>query len=156
AFQHVGTTLFNLAVNPKSGAVYVSNTDARNDLRFEGPGTFDPGVTLQGHLAEARITAITGIGGSPVVTPHRLNPHMDSPARPAPAGVKDPSLAMPLDLAVSADGATLYVAAFGSGKVGVVPIAALEAGTFDPVAASTGYLPVTGGGPSGLALDGHG
>ncbi len=37
-YLHVGTTLFDMAVNPKSGAVYVSNTEARNDLRFEGPG----------------------------------------------------------------------------------------------------------------------
>jgi hypothetical protein len=135
-----------------SGAVYVSNTDARNDLRFEGPGTFAPGVTLQGHLAEARITAIVGAS----VVPCRLNSHIDYSVRPAPAGVKDRSLATPVDLTVSADGATLYVAAFGSGKVGVLPTAAVEAGSIDPAAASAGYIPVTGGGPSGVVLDGHG
>ncbi len=153
SFQHVGTTLFNLAVNPKTGVVYVSNTDARNDLRFEGPGTFAPGVTLQGHLAEARITVI---GSDSSVKPRHLNKHIDYATRPAPAGVKDHSLSTPVDLAVSADGATLYVAAFGSGKVGVLPTAELEADTFDPVAASAGYIPVTGGGPSGVVLDGHG
>ena len=41
-FAHVGTTLFNMAVNPKSGKVYVSNTDAHNDVRFEG---HTPGFT---------------------------------------------------------------------------------------------------------------
>jgi DNA-binding beta-propeller fold protein YncE len=153
SFQHVGTTLFNLAVNPVSGAVYVSNTDARNDLRFEGPGTFAPGVTLQGHLAEARITVI---GSDSSVKPRHLNKHIDYATRPAPAGVKDHSLSTPVDLAVSADGATLYVAAFGSDRVGVLKTAELEADTFDPVAASAGYIPVTGGGPSGVALDGHG
>src|SRR5262249_51209525 len=110
SFQHVGTTLFNLAVNPRSGAVYVSNTDARNDLRFEGPGTFAPGVTLQGHLAEARITVISGSQ----VLPRHLNKHIDYTVRPAPVGVKDHSLSTPVGLAVSADGATLYVAALGS------------------------------------------
>ena len=35
-----------------------------------------------------------------------------------PAGVKDDSLATPLGMAVASDG-TLYVAAFGSSKVGV-------------------------------------
>jgi len=118
SFQHVGTTLFNLAVNPKTGVVYVSNTDARNDLRFEGPGTFVPGVTLQGHLAEARITVI---GSDSSVKPRHLNKHINYATRPAPAGVKDHSLSTPVDLAVSADGATLYVAAFGSSKVGVLP-----------------------------------
>ena len=153
SFQHVGTTLFNLAVNPTSGAVYVSNTDARNDLRFEGPGTFAPGVTLQGHLAESRITVIDPQGA---VKPRHLNKHIDYAIRPAPAGVKDHSLATPVDLAVSADGATLYVAALGSGKIGVLATAALEDDSFDPVAASAGYIPVTGGGPCGVVLDGHG
>jgi DNA-binding beta-propeller fold protein YncE len=152
SFAHVGTTLFNLAVNPKSGAVYVSNTEARNDLRFEGPGTFAPGVTLQGHLAESRITVLSGAQ----VLPRHLNKHINYAVRPAPAGVKDHSLATPVGLAVSADGATLYVAALGSGKVGVLSTAELEADTFDPVAASAGYIPVTGGGPSGVVLDGHG
>ncbi len=151
AFAHVGTTLFNLAVNPKSGVVYVSNTEARNDLRFEGPGTF-AGTTLQGHLAETRITVLSGSS----VLPRHLNKHIDYSVRPAPAGVKDHSLATPLDIAISGDGATLYVAAFGSAKIGVFSTAELEADTFDPTTASAGYLPVTGGGPSGLALDGAG
>ncbi len=34
----VGTILFNMAVNPQTGALYVSNTEARNEVRFEGPG----------------------------------------------------------------------------------------------------------------------
>lgn len=151
SFAHVGTTLFNLAVNPVSGIVYVSNTESRNDLRFEGPGTF-AGTTLQGHLAETRITVIRGAS----VLPRHLNKHIDYTARPAPAGVKDHSLSTPLDMAISGDGSTLYVAAFGSAKIGVFSTAELEADTFDPTTASTGYLPVTGGGPSGLALDGQG
>jgi DNA-binding beta-propeller fold protein YncE len=151
SFAHVGTTLFNLAVNPKSGAVYVSNTESRNEQRFEGPGTF-AGTTLQGHLAETRITVLSGAQ----VLPRHLNKHIPYATLPAPAGVKDHSLATPLDIAVSADGATLYVAAFGSGKVGVLSTAALEADTFDPNTASAAYLAVTGGGPSGLALDGQG
>jgi DNA-binding beta-propeller fold protein YncE len=147
-FQHVGTTLFNMAVNPQSGALYVSNTESRNDLRFEGPGTF-AGFTLQGHLAESRITVIQG----GTVAPRRLNKHIDYSVRPAPAAVNALSLATPLDMAVSADGNTLYVAAFGSGKVGVLSTAALEADNFMPGGTGIDYLPVTGGGPGGLALD---
>ena len=64
AFAHVGTTLFNMAVNPATGNLYVSNTDAVNNVRFEGPGVY-AGHTVQGHLAEARITVIAnGAGGS--------------------------------------------------------------------------------------------
>src|SRR5262249_16217241 len=61
------------------------------------------------------------------------------------------SLATPQGLAVSADGATLYVAAFGSSKVGVFSTAELEADTFVPSAAN--QIQVSGGGPSGLVLD---
>ena len=148
-FRHVGTTLFNMAVNPQSGKVYVSNTEARNDLRFEGPGTLTGGETLQGHLAEARITVLDGES----VAARHLNKHIPYDVRPAPTGVKAHSLSMPVDLVVSGDGATLYVAAFGSAKVGVFATAALENDSFDPVTASASYLAVSGGGPAGLALD---
>ena len=38
-FTGVGTMLFNMVVNPVSGKVYVANTEARNDVRFEGPAS---------------------------------------------------------------------------------------------------------------------
>jgi len=148
-FRHVGTTLFNMVVNPRTSVVYVANTEARNDLRFEGPGTFSNGTTLQGHLAESRITVLDGAS----VKARHLNKHIPYATRPAPAGVKDHSLATPLDMAVSSDGATLYVAAFGSSKVGVLSTAALENDSFDPTTDSAAYISVTGGGPGGLALD---
>ena len=67
--------------------------------------------------------------------------------------MKDHSLSTPVDMAVSPDGATLYVAAFGSSKIGVFDTAALENDTFDPTRRSADYIPVSGGGPSGLVLD---
>jgi YVTN family beta-propeller protein len=147
-FTDVGTTLFNMAVNPVSGALYVSNTEAKNDVRFEGPGVFG-GSTVQGNLAQARVTVLTGAN----VLPRHLNKHIDYSLLPAPAGVKDHSLATPTGMAVSPDGGTLYVAAFGSSKIGVFDTTALAADTFDPTVASAEYLDVSGGGPSGLVLD---
>jgi DNA-binding beta-propeller fold protein YncE len=148
-YQHVGTTLFNMLVNPKTGSLYVSNTQARNDLRFEGPGTF-AGTSLEGHLAETQITVINSAGA---VAPRHLNKHINYSVLPAPASVKQSSLATPLQMVLSADASTLYVAAFGSSKVGVFPTASLENDSFDPTQLSSGYISVTGGGPSGLALD---
>src|SRR5262245_51244951 len=145
-FAGVGTVLFNMAVNPANGHVYVSNTDAHNEVRFEGPGTFG-GTTVRGHLAEARITVLNGA----TVTPRHLNKHIDYGTVPSVTGVKDASLATPLGLAVSADGTTLYVAAFGSSKVGVFDTAQLEANTFTP--SPSAHIVVSGGGPSGLVLD---
>ncbi|MGB5694092.1 MAG: hypothetical protein WBM46_00435 [Polyangiales bacterium] len=148
SFAHVGTINFNMVVNPANGNVYVSNTDAQNLSRFEGPGNFG-GSTVQGNLHQARITVLEGSNVSPV----HLNSHINYAITPAPPGTKDHSLATPLDMVVSSDGSTLYVAAFGSSKVGVISTDDLDNGTFDPTVASAGYLSVSGGGPGGLALD---
>ncbi len=148
----VGTTLFNMAVNPANGKVYVSNFESRNLARFEGPGIAG-GSTVQGHLAEARIAILSA---GPVVSRH-LNKHLDYSILASnplfDPSVKNHSLATPLDMVFTSDGATVYVAAFGSNKVGVYPTTALEDDSFDPVALSAGHLDAPGGGPAGLALD---
>lgn len=144
-YSGVGTILFNMAVNPQSGKVYVSNTEARNEVRFEGPGIFG-GSTVRGRLHQARITVLDGTS----VMPRHLNKHIDYGAFPASASVRNRSLATPLEVAVSSDGGTLYVAAFGSGKVGVFSTTELEADTFVP--SSSAHIEIPGGGPAGLAL----
>ncbi|MCY1039825.1 hypothetical protein OV208_00735 [Corallococcus sp. bb12-1] len=149
SYAGVGTILFNMAVNPVSGKVYVSNTEARNDLRFEGPGTL-LGSTLRGHLHESRITVL-GSAGS--VVPRHLNSHINYAACCAatPNTESEKSLAQPTGMSVTSDGATLYVAAFGSSKLGVYATSALEAGTFVPSTAN--QIELSGGGPTGLVLD---
>ncbi len=155
SFTGVGTVLFNMVTNPVSGALYVSNTDAQNQVRFEGPGTLAAGVkplgepaTVRGHLHEARITVIeTG-----TVSPRHLNKHIDYSDVPQPPGVELDSLATPVGMAVAADGGTLYVAAFGSAKIGVFDTAQLENDTFTPDSAS--HIQLSGGGPAGVMLDG--
>lgn len=151
-YTGVGTTLFNMVTNPVSGKLYVSNSDAQNLTRFEGPGIFG-GSTVQGNLAQMRVTVISGSS----IAPRHLNKHINYSLLANESGfdptTKNHSLSTPLDMAVSADGTRLYVAAFGSGKVGVFNTAALENNTFDPRTASSGYISVSGGGPSGLALD---
>ena len=151
SFAGVGTVLFNMAVNPVSGELYVSNTEARNEVRFEGPGDF-ASTTVRGHLHEARITVVDG----GVVEPRHLNKHIAALPQgyrttPMPAGIADDSLATPNGMAVTSDGGTLYVAAFGSSKVGVFDTAELAADTFVPE--GDDYVEVTGGGTSGLVLD---
>jgi YVTN family beta-propeller protein len=147
-YTGVGTILFNMAVNPVSGKVYVSNTDAQNDVRFEGPGTF-AGSSVRGHLAESRITVLSN--GAAV--PRHLNKHIDYATCCAdlPNDENARSLAFPQGMAVSSDGATLYVAALGSGKVGIFDTAALENDSFVPSTAN--QVAVSGGGPTGVVLD---
>jgi len=152
----VGTILFNMAVNPVSGTVYVSNLESFNDVRFEGPGTFAAGfkpvgepATVRGHLAESRITVLDG--GPPKL--RHLNKHIDyrTCCDALPNAENDDSIGFPMGMAVSSDGTTLYVAAFGSSEIGVYDTTQLENDTFVPSAST--QLSVSGGGPTGLVLD---
>jgi DNA-binding beta-propeller fold protein YncE len=158
-FDHVGTILFNMVTNPVNGKVYVTNTELPNHIRFEGPGQHG-GSTVQGHLSESRISVLDPSG--PSVDAQHLNQHIDYgklhtdvPDLVDPT-LKNHSLATPLQPIVSSDGSTLYVAAFGSGRIGVFDTAAIEAAdfesSFDPTVESVRYIS-TPGGPAGLALD---
>jgi len=148
----VGTTIFNMTANPVTGKIYVSNTESNNLTQFEGPGIVG-GSTVQGHIAESRISVIDGAS----VSPRHLNKHIDYDTLANEAGFDataiDHSLATPLEMAVTSDGTKLYVAAYGSSRVGVFPTDALENDTFDPTILSSGYIDVSGGGPAGLVLD---
>lgn len=152
AIPHVGTTLFNMVTNPVSGKLYVSNNESMNHIRFEGSGQFG-GSTVQGQIAKTRITVVQGT----TATPRHLNKHIDYSKLASHAGfdptTKDHSLSTPLDMAVTRDGKTLYVTAFGSSKIGVFDTATLEADTFNPRTQSARYITVSGGGPSGVVLD---
>jgi DNA-binding beta-propeller fold protein YncE len=143
AFAHVGTTLFNMAVNPRSGKVYVTNTDAHNDVRFEG---HTPGFTsVVGNEVDSRISVVDPTSGN--VTATNLNSHLNHAA-----GTGDPTLSMafPEAVSISKDGKSLYVAAQGSSKLAVYDTASIESGTSTPNAANQVLL--TGGGPTGVAL----
>ncbi|WP_437979564.1 hypothetical protein [Sorangium sp. So ce117] len=149
-FQGVGTVLYNMAVNPVSGRVYVANTDAFNENRFEGAGVF-AGHSVRGRFNHNNITVIDPATGG--VAPRHLNKHIDysTCCAPVPNPENRKSLALPTGMAVSSNGKRLYVAALGSDKIGVFNTAALEADTFVPRLAR--QIPVSGGGPTGVVLD---
>ena len=91
-----------MAIDPASGKLYVSNTDA-NNLEPNEPD-------LVGELHRAAITVIDPAGN---VNPRLLNKHINYNIVPSPPGTADASLAIPTGMAIASDG-TLYVAAFGS------------------------------------------
>jgi DNA-binding beta-propeller fold protein YncE len=150
-YARVGTVLFNLAVNPVTGRVYASNLESENLTRFEGPGPYEGRRGLQGHVAESRITVLDPASGS--VRPRHLNKHIDYSqcCAPVPNAENDKSLAFPTEMAVTANGRTLYVAALGSSKVGIFDTRELEADTFVP--STSRHIELSGGGPTGLVLD---
>ena len=135
----VGTVLFNMAVRPDNGKVYVSNLESRNNVRFEPLSAGG----VQGHIAESRITIITG------TTPaaQHLNAHVNYGVTTGSQAERDQSLAFPMDMVFAPSGQTLFVTAFGSGKIAAVDANGLEAGTVSAQQVAVGQ------GPSGLALD---
>ena len=142
--QHVdvGTILFGMAVHPSDGSVWVANTEARNLVRFE--------PTLRGHLVDHRVTRIT-TGVTPVVTPFDLNAGIDYTTLPNPSALST-ALAQPTDAEFAPAGNELFVAAFGTDRIGVVDstgtvIARVEIG--DTPGATV--APRTKRGPRGLA-----
>jgi DNA-binding beta-propeller fold protein YncE len=150
-FDHVGTILFNMVVNPTSGKILVSGTELPNEVRFEGPGVHG-GSTVQGHLSESRISVLTDLPTN-TVEPRHLNKHLDYSLlqENLDPTAKQHSLATPLEMVISSAG-TLYVAAYGSSRIGVFSASEIENDTFDPSVESANYIE-TGGGPAGMILD---
>ena len=127
----VGTQIGNAVYDPASSRLLVVNTDAQSLTRFE--------PNLRGRFMKTRVSSVNPAGGAP--TDFDLNPHInyDNPA--GSDAERAQSLGLPSDIARASDG-TLYVAALGSGRVGVLD----AAGT---VQSRVGV----GQGPTGLALD---
>ncbi|MBM4233947.1 MAG: hypothetical protein FJ160_07175 [Gammaproteobacteria bacterium] len=152
-FAGVGTTLFNMAVNPADGRLFVSNTESFNEVRFEGSGRRG-NSSVRGRIAESRVSLITPSSGA-VASVH-LNRHVNfalPQGSSLPAADKARSLSQPTALVFSANGETLFSAAFGSAKVAALPTAALGAGTYTPDVSRQIEVPA---GPAGLALNAAG
>jgi hypothetical protein len=150
----VGTILFNMIVNPQNGKVYVSNLESNNQQRFEGANVFagdiaQPDPSVRGRIAFSRITVLDG----GTATPRHLNKHIDYDVccAPIPNQENADSVAFPLEMAITSDGSTLYVASLGTSEVAVYDTAALENDSFVPDAAN--QIQVSGGGPTGVVLD---
>jgi len=143
---NVGTILFNMVVNPVTDVVYVSNIKSRNRVRFSGPAT-RASTTVRGHVTEQQITVIDA--GNPL--PRILNKHIDRSSQTGSAAERSISLSTPLGMAITSDGESLYVAAFGSGRIAIYATSALESNSFTPNAGD--QVELSGGGPSGIVLD---
>jgi len=134
----VGTVLFNLAVQPGSGEIWVTHTEAKNFLPLE--------PRLQGKFADNRVSRIllneTKANRVHAVNLNRHVGHIDGSVYAVAEAERELSLAQPLDMVFSPDGKQAYVAAFGSRNVGVLDGAG---NVVDRIR--------VGFGPGGLALD---
>jgi len=143
----VGTVLFNMAVNPANGKLYVTNLESRNHVRFEDliPNFPTPGQIggVRANIAQSRVTIVSGTTPTAV----HLNPHIDYSVATGPGLERLASEAFPLAPTFTSDGSRVFVPFFGSAKVVSYASAELEDGTVNGA-----DLEVCGG-PSGVALD---
>lgn len=151
-FVGVGTTLFNMAV-AADGRIFVSNTEAFNEVRFEGSGRRG-NSTVRGRIAESRISMISPTSGA--VTAVHLNRHIDfnlPQGTTVSAADKARSLSQPTAMVLNSSGDTLFTAAFGSAKVAALPTTALISGSYTSDVTRLIDVPA---GPAGLAINSAG
>lgn len=129
----IGTQIGNAAFDPESNSLFVLNIEAHNEIRFE--------QNLRGRFTSTRVSIIDLRPAIPTVTAANLNPHVNLDVLEGSDTERANSLALPSDIARSADG-SLYVAASGSAKVGVL----------DSAGAVRARINV-GQGPTGLTID---
>jgi DNA-binding beta-propeller fold protein YncE len=144
-YSGVGTINLGMAVNPVTGDLYVSNTDALNLTHFE--------TNLVGHFVNNRITEIQASTGT--VTPYDLNPGINYSVLPNPAALAT-ALAQPTALAFDPSGNFMWVAAFGTDRVAQVSTNGNVLGFVEVAQASgqgSNVDPVHKRGPRGLALN---
>lgn len=105
-FGGTGTHLFDAAIHPVSGELWIPNSDALNLIRFE--------PALKGHFIDHRVTRIALPGGASTV--HDLNPGIDYGILPNPAA-QATALAQPTAIVFQPDGSAAWTAAFNSDRV---------------------------------------
>ena len=135
-----GTNLFDLAVQPGTGHVWVANSEARNLVRLE--------PALRGHFADHRLTRLDAVTGAPSV--FDLNPGIDYGVLPN-AEAQEIALAQPTAIVFTADGTSAWVAAFNSDRVArIIAATGAVAERVDLRSASSVSPPMRG--PRALAL----
>lgn len=144
-FTGVGTTLFNM-ITDANGTIYISNTNALNLKRFEGTRPAGSSIsTVRGNFVESQITVIR----NNIVTPVRLNNHIDYTKPVGNKAERDLAISQPVDMAIN--GTTLYVAGFGTKNIVVYDTAKL--GVVNNVPATNPQIKLSAGGPSGVVYN---
>ncbi|HEX8178514.1 MAG TPA: SMP-30/gluconolactonase/LRE family protein, partial [Pyrinomonadaceae bacterium] len=126
---HVGNAVFDAGNN----RLYVVNLESRNHVRFE--------PNLRGRFQQQRVSLVNFQPAGTTKTAVDLNAHINFSNPAGTDAERAKSLSLPADIVRASDG-TLYVAATGSNKVGVLS-----------AAGSVRRRIGVGQGPTGLALD---
>ena len=153
SFAHVGTTLFNMVTNPLTGKLYVSNTEAINLRALRRPGCVrrphrarSPGGNA--HQRDLRLDR----GAAAPEQAHQLHQ-----ARQRSGLRSDGEQSQLVDAAGNGGDQPTVESCMSPRSAPAESVCSVpqrwKADTFNPRTASANYINVTGGGPSGLALD---
>ena len=146
AVDHLGTTLFEVSVNPGSGKIYVPNTDARNFVRFEHL------LGVRGHMVENLLSVVDPLAGN-AVTRIDLNTHINRGSDPAHnLAERQSSVSQPGMMTWKADGSVGYLTAIGSRKLFVIDGSCMSGSCIFGPTRSAPSAVVVGEGPTGVAL----
>lgn len=110
SYPAVGTMNFGAALRPGTQEVWVANTEALNTVRFV--------TALRGHAWDNRVSRVDTRPNSSV-TSFDLNPGIDYSRLPNTSALSS-TLAQPVALEWNISGTTMYVAAFGTDRIGVL------------------------------------
>jgi len=144
--DHLGTTLFEVSVNPGNGRIYVPNTDARNFVRFELP------QGVGGHMVDNLMAVVDPAAGT-VVASIDLNAHIDRTSDPSTNVLeREASISQPGMMVWNRAGTVGYLTAIGSRKLFQVDGACLSGPCIFGPDRATPKAVVVGGGPTGVAL----
>jgi DNA-binding beta-propeller fold protein YncE len=111
AVDHLGTSLFEVSVNPANGRIYVPHTEARNQVRFEHA------LGVRGHVVDNRLAIVNPAAGN-AVTLVDLNTHINRASDPATnLAERQASLSQPGMMVWNAAGTQAWMTAIGSRKV---------------------------------------
>ncbi len=143
---HVGTTLFDVAVQPGTGRIWIPNTDARNRVRFEHP------LGVQGHAVDNRLTTVAPV--SPfAINRIDLNAHIDRGSDPQTnVAERQASIAQPGMLVWNQSGSRGFLVGLGTRKLFRVDGACATSACIFGSNRATPDATEVGEGPSGVAL----
>jgi len=109
--DHLGTSMFEVSVNPANGRVYIPNTEARNLVRFEHA------LGVRGHVVDNQMTIVDpGAGNAARIVD--LNAHIVRSSDPAAnLGERQASISQPGMMVWNGAGTSAYLTAIGSRKL---------------------------------------
>lgn len=142
-FNAIGTNIFNIAVQPSTGNLYVTNTDSTNTVQDQ--------PTMCGEYSINRLSKVTPQN---TVTSYVLDPQSNIHCA-VDTNALSLALAQPTNVVFDGTGSTMYVAAFGTDRIAQVDTAGNILARIEINQQEMGatVAPATKRGPRGLAIN---